>query len=67
MAKRSAPAVIAPDDGIRSYLVADGVTHVNGQKVTEQTVRLTAEQALYDLAVGRVIPVTDTSATGDGT
>lgn len=66
MAKRSVPVVIAADDGMRSYRVADGVTHLNGRRVTEQTVRLTSEQALYDLAVGRITPVIDDSATGDG-
>lgn len=63
MAKRSAPPVTVADDGLRSYRVADGVTHLNGQRVTDQTVRLTMDQALYDLAIGRLMPLADTSPT----
>ena len=65
MAKRSAPAVTVFDDGMLSYRVADGVTHLNGQKVTDQTVRLTRDQALYDLAIGRLMPLADPSPAAD--
>jgi hypothetical protein len=54
MAKKFLPTPSLVDDGPVEYMVSPGVTHVNGAKVSSQTVRLTPEQALYDLAVGRL-------------
>lgn len=42
----------------KQYLVADGVTHVNGAPVPEnRKVTLTDAEALYERAVGRVSPI----------
>ena len=55
MAKRTAP-VAAADDGRLEYHVVDGVTRINGSKVTGKTVRLTAAEAVYDLSLDRIRP-----------
>jgi len=36
------------------YVVAKGVDFINGKKVTDKIVELTAGEALYDLALGRI-------------
>ena len=65
MAKRTAP-VAAADDGRIEYRVVDGVTHINGAKVTGKTVRLTAAEAVYDLSLDRIRPAEVKSrATGE--
>lgn len=53
--KTEKPIMAAPDgDGRLDYAVAEGVTRVNGQKVTTPTVRLNAAEALQDLSLGRI-------------
>lgn len=66
MSKRSVPAVIQAENGLIEYRVAAGVTFINGQKVSSETVQLRPEQALYDLAVGRLTPANAPQSAGDG-
>lgn len=54
MAKKTVPVALEADDGRCSYRLAAGVTRVNGQKVSGVEVRLTAQEALYDLSLGRI-------------
>lgn len=66
MAKRTVP-IAAADDGRTEYHVVDGVTHINGAKVTGKTLRLTAAEAVYDLSLDRIRRVeVKSGATGEG-
>lgn len=53
--KTTSPAPVAGE--LLEYNVAPGVTHVDGKKVTTPTVKLTREQAFYDLSLDRLSPV----------
>lgn len=47
----------AVSDGKAEYLVKPGVAWVNGRRVKDsKTVRLTAEEAAYDLGLSRISP-----------
>lgn len=53
--KTEKPETAAPgDDGRREYVVAEGLTRVNGKKISTTTVRLTPAEALQDLSLGRI-------------
>lgn len=54
--KTASPPPVAGE--LLEYKVAEGVTHVDGRKVTGATVMLTREQALYDLSLDRISLVT---------
>ena len=58
----SLPAIVgetaaAVSDGKTEFLVKPGVAWVNGKRVKDtETVRLTAEEAVYDLGLSRISP-----------
>lgn len=62
MSRKKAPAPMPVDNGLVEYKVAEGVTHVDGKKVSSDTVKLTREQALFDLSLDRISPVPGASA-----
>jgi len=66
MGKKSLPAVVQADTGLIDYRVTVGVTRINGQKVSGETVQLSPEQALYDVALGRLTPVATLKPAGEG-
>ncbi len=66
MGKKTVPAVTPVDDGLIDYRVANGVTRINGQTVSSEIVQLRPEQALYDLAIGRLLPLAAPAPAGEG-
>lgn len=54
MAKRVPKQIAAADDGRADFTVREGVSQVNGKKVSGEIVRLTEAEALYDFALGRI-------------
>lgn len=58
MAKSRQPVL---DTGKPAFRVADGVTHAAGRKVQPGSIlAIEAEEALYDVAIGRLTRVTPT-------
>jgi hypothetical protein len=63
--KSAEPMVAASDDGRQEYALAEGVTVVNSRKVAGRTVRLTLAEALFDLSLGRILPMVQADDTSD--
>lgn len=59
--KKTVTPAVAPE-AVAEYRVSTGVSHINGKTVTGDTVKLTREEAMYDLALGRISPVSGPSA-----